>query len=133
MAATLEYDKTLDDISKAMGFVPGFFKGIPTDALPHMWPVFKKYELGTSLIPQKYREMIGLAVAATIKCPYCEMYHRSAAKIYGATDEELNEVALLTGNTLFWSAVLHTQKYDYDKFVKELESVAENIEKKARV
>ncbi|MEM0029598.1 MAG: carboxymuconolactone decarboxylase family protein [Candidatus Nitrosocaldus sp.] len=129
MAATVEYDRTLEDISKTMGFVPGFFKGVPIDALPHVWSIFKKYEMGTSLIPQKYKEMIGLAVAAAIKCPYCEIYHRSAAKMYGATDEELNEVALLTGQVVFWSAVLHAQKYDYDKFVKELESVAEYLKK----
>lgn len=127
--AVTEYDRTLDDISKAMGSVPGFFKGVPIDVLHYMWPIFKKYELGTSLIPQKYKEMIGLAVAATIKCPYCEIYHRSAAKMHGATDEELNEVAVITGSTLFWSTVLHTQKYDYEKFVKELESVAEYLKK----
>ncbi len=84
-----------------------------------MWSIFKKYELGTSLIPQKYREMIGLAVAAAIKCPYCETYHKNAAKMFRATDEELDEAALLIGQTVFWSAILHA--HNYNTFVKELQ------------
>jgi hypothetical protein len=58
---------------KHSAFSPGFFKGEPQDVLVQIWPVMKRYMLGELKIPSKYREMIGLAVAATLKCPYCEI------------------------------------------------------------
>ena len=49
----------------------------------------KKYSFSESKIPAKYRELIGLAIAASIKCPYCAYFHTQAAKMNGATDEEI--------------------------------------------
>ena len=52
--------------------------------------------------------MIGLAVLATLRCPYSEILHRGAAQMNGATEEEFEEAAAaITGQTTFWSHVLH--------------------------
>ena len=74
----MSYPETVSDMEKEFGIMPGFFKGVPQDVLVQMWPVMKRYMLGESKIPPKYREMIGLAVAATLKCPYCEIFHKGA-------------------------------------------------------
>ena len=87
--------------------------------------------MGTSIIPQKYREMMMLAAAAATKCPYCQTYHKEIAKMYGATVEELNELAVIIGQTSFWSIVLHTQNYDYDTFVRELQQIGEHLAKQS--
>ena len=65
----MSYDNTIKDIEKTFGTVPGFMKETPKDILPQMWPLFKKYQIGESVIPQKYREMMMLAAAAAAKCP----------------------------------------------------------------
>ena len=57
--------------------------------------------MGTSLILQKYREMMMLAAAAATKCPYCQTYHKGVAKMYDATVEELNDLAVIIGQTSF--------------------------------
>ena len=106
-------------------------RNTPKDILPQMWPLFKKYQMGTSIIPQKYREMMMLAAAAATKCPYCQTYHKEIAKMYGATVEELNELAVIIGQTSFWSNVLHTQNYDYDTFVRELQQIGEHLAKQS--
>ncbi len=62
-----------------MGIVPSFMKAIPKDVLTKDWILLKKYQLGESVIPQKYRESIGLAVAANLKCPYCTLMHTAMA------------------------------------------------------
>jgi AhpD family alkylhydroperoxidase len=126
----MSYQETVSDIEKSLGSFPGFFKGVPQDVLTQMWPIFKKYSLGESKIPPKYREMIGLAVAATIKCPYCETFHRGAAQMNGATDEELTEAAAIAGQTTFWSNVLHAQHYDINTFTKEFQAMGEYLSKK---
>ena len=89
------YEETVKDIEKTFGMLPGFFKNTPKDVLPQMWPLFKKYQIGDSLIPKKYREMMMLASAAATKCPYCQTYHREVAKMLGATDQELGELAVV--------------------------------------
>ncbi len=119
----------LEDIEKTLGIVPGFMKGIPEDVLTAVWPVFKKYNVEhTGIIPAKYREMIGLAIAAAIKCPYCQLFHREAAKMSGATEEELAELAYLANDTAGWSATIHAQHYDYQKFKEEVEQIGKHLQ-----
>src|SRR3990170_753252 len=116
-----KYEDTLKDIRETLGIVPGFMKALPRDAMVNEWPNFRKYQLEESVIPNKYRELIGLAVAASIKCPYCQLFHTGAAKMNGATDEELAELAVLASLTTRWSTILHAQHYDYNVFMKETE------------
>jgi AhpD family alkylhydroperoxidase len=88
-------------VRNTFGMLPGFMRNTPKDILPQMWPLFKKYQMGTSILPQKYREMMMLAEAATTKCLYCQTYHKEIAKMYGASVEELNELAVIIGQTSF--------------------------------
>ena len=126
----MSYDQTRKDMEQTFGSFPGFFQGLPNDVMVQMWPVMKKYIFGQSVIPPKYREMIGLAVGATLKCPYCEAFHRGAAKMHGATDEELAEVGALVGQTAFWSAIMHAQHYDMNTFMKEFQAMGEHLSKR---
>jgi AhpD family alkylhydroperoxidase len=92
----------------------------------------KKYQLGESEIPAKYREFIGLAVAANIKCPYCTLMHTAMATLNGATDKEIAEVAFLASLTARWSAMLHALQYNYDTFMKEVQQMGEYAKKTAK-
>ena len=114
-----EYEATLEDIKKTLGLVPDQFKVIPKDAVPHEWAMMKKYAFTETKIPAKYRELIGLAVASSIKCPYCIHFHTRAAKMNGATDDEIAETAFLTRFTSGWSAILHVANVDLETFKKQ--------------
>jgi AhpD family alkylhydroperoxidase len=127
-----EYEDTLKDIEKSLGIVPGFMKALPQDVLMHDWPLFKKFTLGESKIPAKYRELMGLSVAANIKCPYCTLFHKSAAQLYGATPEELAEIAFLASYTSRWSAMIHAQHYSYETFAKETQQIGAYLSKGAK-
>ena len=118
-----EYKETLADIKKTMGVVLDQFKAIPKDTLPYEWAEMKAYSFGETKIPAKYRELIGLAVAASIKCPYCVHFHTRAAKMNGATDDELVEVAFLTRFTTGWSSILHASNIDLEDFKKQFTEV----------
>lgn len=116
---TSDYEETLRDMEETIGIVPGFMEALPEEDLNREWPFFKQYVLGESQIPPKYRELMGLAIAANIKCPYCEAFHQGAAEMHGATEEELSEAAMLASFTARWSAMIHAQHYDYDTFMEE--------------
>jgi hypothetical protein len=51
--------------------LPKFIRNIPKDVIPQMCPLLKKYQMGSSIIPQKYEEMMMLVASADTKCSYC--------------------------------------------------------------
>ncbi len=121
------YENTLKDIEKTIGIVPGFMKALPKEVLVQEWPLFKKYNFEETEIPAKYRELMGLAVAANIKCPYCTLFHKGAAEMNGATEEELAETVFLASYTARWSAIIHAQHYDYETFAREFGQIGEYL------
>jgi AhpD family alkylhydroperoxidase len=125
-----DYEDTLEDIESTLGIVPGFMKALPREVLIQEWPLFKKYNFEETEIPAKYRELMGLSVAANIKCPYCQLFHKGAAQMNGATEEELAETAFLASYTARWSAFIHAQHYDYETFKKEFEQIGEHLQRK---
>jgi AhpD family alkylhydroperoxidase len=127
-----EYGEALKDIEKSLGTVPGFMKALPKDVLVRDWQLMKKYQLGESEIPAKYREFIGLAIAANLKCPYCTLMHTAMATFNGASDKEMAEVAFLASYTSRWSAMQHALQYDYDTFAKEVKQIYEYGKKMAK-
>jgi AhpD family alkylhydroperoxidase len=120
-----DYEKSLDDIKKTFGLVLDQFKSIPPDTVAHEWAEMKEYSFGETEIPAKYRELIGLAIAASIKCPYCVYFHTKAAKMNGATDAELAELAFLTRFTTGWSSILHTSGIELEAFKKQFDKAAQ--------
>ena len=127
-----EYEDTLTEIKKTMGIVLDQFKVLPHDVVPHEWAEMKKYSFSETKIPAKYKELIGLAVAATIKCPYCVYFHTRAAKMNGATDEEIAEAAFLTRFTTGWSSILHATSIDLDSFKKQFAEVEAYLRKQMK-
>ena len=64
-----------------------------------------KREDGT--IPRKFRELIAIAVACAIQCPYCIEAHAKGAKVAGATREEIVEAAFLAASLRSGGAATH--------------------------
>ena len=58
-------------------------------------------------IPKKYRELIAIAVACTTQCPYCIQVHSKAAKVAGATREEIAESAFVAAALRAGGAATH--------------------------
>ena len=131
MAATSRertYEETREDIEENFGLVPGFFDALDEQDLVNEWPNYKRYALEETEIPAKYRELIGLAVAANIKCPYCQSFHTEAARLHGATDAELAEISFLASWTARYSAMIHAQNYDMETFEGELEQIGNHLQ-----
>jgi len=59
------------------------------------------------IIPEKYRELISIAVALTTQCAYCIDAHSKNALMAGATLEEIAEVVFITAALRAGAAVGH--------------------------
>jgi len=92
------------DIEETLGIVPTFFKEVPDFYIGTEWESFKTLILSDqTAIPNKYKELIGLGVSGATRCRYCAYFHTEAARLFGATDEEINEASLVAKNTMGWS------------------------------
>ncbi len=115
------------EIKETLGLVPSFFDRIPEDALDHEWQLFSRMELGETLIPNKYKELLMLAVHAQTHCRYCTLFHTEAAKLFGATDEEIQEAVHLAKHTVGWSTYLNGMREDEARFGEELEQIGAHL------
>lgn len=115
------------EIEQTLGLVPHFFEDIPDEVLDQEWQLFKHWELQETVIPNKYKELLMLAVHAETHCRYCTLFHTEIAKLFGATDEEIQEAILLAKHTVGWSTYLNGIREDYDRFASELQEVGEHM------
>lgn len=122
------YDETVTDIEETLGIVPGYLAALPEQELVNEWPTLKRFFFGETEIDPKYREFIGLAMAAVMGCEYCRHFHKGAAELHGATKEELSELFFLASYTPRYSAMIQAQDYDIDVFQEETAQIAEHLE-----
>src|SRR5215218_8242699 len=120
------------EIESTLGLVPEFFQRVPDYLLPTEWASFKSLELSDqTAIPNKYKELIGLAVSGATRCRYCCYFHTEAARLFGASEDEITETALIAKNTMGWSTYLNTLQFDYDQFVEEFDQIAAHVREQA--
>jgi AhpD family alkylhydroperoxidase len=116
------------DIEETLGLVPRFFREVPDYLIESEWQSFKALQLSDeTAIPNKYKELIGLGVSGATRCRYCAYFHTEAAKLFGATDEEVTEASLVAKNTMAWSTYLNAMQFDYDEFVAEFDQIAAHV------
>ena len=113
-----EVEKEMKD---TLGLVPSFFKSIPDEFFDFEWELFKRLELGKTLIPNKYKELMGVAIHSETKCRYCTLFHTEAAKLFGATEREIQEAVHYAKMSVGWSTYLNGIQQDYDQFKEELQ------------
>ncbi|MFC4990242.1 MULTISPECIES: carboxymuconolactone decarboxylase family protein [Saliphagus] len=122
------YDETRTEIEESFGFVPGYLEALPEGDLVTEWPNMRHFLFEESALEPKTRELVGLAVAAAIGCEYCRHFHRGAARLHGATEDELAELSFLASYTPRYSALIQAQDYDLETFYEETERIAEHIQ-----
>lgn len=116
------------EIRTTLGLVPQFFHDLPEYLLESEWESFKNLQLSDqTAIPNKYKELMGLAVSGATRCRYCTYFHREAARLFGASDAEIAEASLIAKNTMGWSTYLNAMQYDYDEFCREFDQIAAHI------
>jgi AhpD family alkylhydroperoxidase len=119
------------DIERTFGTVPMFLKAFPQVAIAPAWRGLKEVQLNpATALDNKTKEMIGLAVAAQIPCKFCVTFHTQAAKMNGATDEELKEAIAMAALTREFSTVIQGSLPDEAQFRREVDTAVKNMRTK---
>lgn len=123
-------EKIYKEIEEMFGVIPSMFKELPDSSLELEWHLFKKVQFEKGAIPNKYRELIGLAISAVTKCKYCLFYHTELAKLNGATKEEIEDAIHYAKSSVGWSAYISGHQINFEQFKKEITQACVHVRKK---
>ena len=118
------------EIKKALGLVPQWIEQMPEGGLQGFWGTARDFWLKETKIPNKYKELIGVAVSGATRCKYCTLFHTEAARLFGATDEEIAEASAMGALTMMASTFVNAQQIDYEKFRQETRDIIAHVKKK---
>jgi len=118
-----ERQRVYAEIEAAFGFVPGFMATMSDVSLEDEWKTLKAVQMEPGPIPNKYRELIGLGVAAARGCEYCTYFHTQFARLNGATDAEIEDAVHFAKSNVGWSTYLHGMQYDLNQFKKDVDRI----------
>jgi AhpD family alkylhydroperoxidase len=113
------WNKAQAEMKEMFGGVPVMFNKLPAHIRASAWEWFKSMSNPNAAIPPKYGELIGLGVAAQIPCDYCVYAHTTMAKMYGATEEEIQEAVMKGAEVRHWSTILNGNQVDFESFKSE--------------
>jgi AhpD family alkylhydroperoxidase len=114
------------EIENAWGIVPTSFKTVSDSSLEFEWRLTKLVQTEPGAIPNKYRALMGLAMAAATRCRYCTFFHTEMAKLNGATDAEIEDALNIAKTSAGWSALLNGSKPDFEQFKAEVMSIVQH-------
>lgn len=119
------------EIASTFGQVPTWLAAVPESSLEGFWTLFRDFYLAETKIPNKYKELMGIAVSGATRCKYCVLFHTEAARLHGATDEEIAEASMMSGVTMLGSTFLNAIGADYDEFARETQAIVAHVKKQA--
>jgi len=125
--AIMSREEIYKEIEQMFGLVPSMFKAVPDSSLELEWKLFKRVQFDEGPIPNKYRELIGVAISAVSKCRYCALYHTEVARLYGATDAEIEDAVHYAKSSAGWSTYINGIQLDYDQFQEEIRRACEHV------
>jgi len=116
----MKKEEVYQEIESLFGLVPTFFKSIPEDTLESEWFLMRKVVVEEKNIPHKYKELMGIAIAAATRCQYCLFFHTQLAILFGATPDEIQEAVQYAKNSSGWSTYLNGLGFDINQFKNEV-------------
>src|SRR5213592_4148942 len=88
------------EVKQTLGIVPQWLEQFPEGVVQGFWTTARDFWLKETKIPNKYKELIGIAVSGATRCKYCALFHTEAARLFGATDEEVAEASMMGALTM---------------------------------
>ena len=91
-------DELIRNVEEEFGSAPLIYKKLedmPEALISHL--LYKNAIGEGGCLPPKTVELISLAVGSALRCDHCTEYHMRAAKLMGASKEEILEAVLIAG------------------------------------
>lgn len=123
----MDRKRVYNEIESFLGQVPTFLQAVPDASLALEWQILKTTQFEDGPIPPRYRALIGVAVAAALKCQYTCFFHTESAKLNGATRAEIQAAIQCAQAGVAWSTWLAGMQFDLEQFKKETLQICDHI------
>ena len=106
--------------SRNTTYIGNFWKYLAFDPqlLKNVWSDVKDLMVKQTIIPNKTKEMIYMAVSMTNSCEYCIRSHTIAAKKKGMSDKMLKELIAVVGMANETNRLVESYQVEVDDFLK---------------
>jgi AhpD family alkylhydroperoxidase len=123
----MKKEEVLKEIEQTFGVIPSMFKALPESTIELEWNLMKRVQMEEGPIPNKFRELIGVAIAAISKCRYCSYFHTEMAKLNGATDAEIEDAIHFAKSSAGWSTYINGLQLNFEEFKAEIDMACEHV------
>jgi AhpD family alkylhydroperoxidase len=115
------------EMKEVLGRAPALLDRVPDELLEADWQLLRLPFVDDSLIPGRGKALIGVAVAAAIRCSSTVRLHTELARVHGASDAEVAEAVHLAALVAGWSIRMHGFQLDAGDFEAEVTDIAGHI------
>jgi AhpD family alkylhydroperoxidase len=120
------------ELEQTFGFVPSFALTTTPVGLRLWWSAVRDFQLSDkTALNGKVKELIGLGVSSQIPCHYCVLFHTEAARLNGATEQEIQESIFMASLTRQGSTLLNGAMLDTNTFDKEMRDIVAYLKAQA--
>ncbi len=120
------------ELTETFGFVPAMTRVLQPAQTKLWWSAMRDFQLSdATALPGKVKELIGLGVASQIPCHYCVLFHTEAARLHGATEQEIQEAVFMAALTREGSTILNGTAMDPETFDRDLDQIVSHLRQKA--
>ena len=117
------------EVKQAMGLVPQWLEQMPEGVVQGFWVQARDFWLKETKIPNKFKELIGIAVSGATRCKYCALFHTEAARLFGASNDEIAEASAMGALTMMASTFVNAQQIDFERFRQETRDIIAHVKK----
>jgi AhpD family alkylhydroperoxidase len=100
---------------------------VPDEVIDAEWHLLKWSLFDETLIPNRYRALIALAVAAVLRCRYATRLHTEMARVHGASEAEIAASVHQATLVSAWSARMNGIEVDAAEFAAEVERLVSHM------
>ena len=115
------------EMKELAGTVMTVLDQVPDEVIEPEWRLLKWSLFDETLIPNRYRALIAVAVAAVLRCRYAVRLHTEMARIHGASEAEIAASVHHATLVSAWSARMNGVDISAADFAAELERLVGHL------
>jgi alkylhydroperoxidase/carboxymuconolactone decarboxylase family protein YurZ len=115
------------EMKECAGTVLGALDRVPDELVDAEWRRLRHWLFDETLIPSRYKALLGVAVAASLRCPYSTRLQSELARVHGASEAELAEAVEHAALVAGWSTRLSGLEVSPADFAVEVERVIGHV------
>jgi AhpD family alkylhydroperoxidase len=115
------------EMEELAGTALGVLDRVPDELVDAEWRRLRQWLFHETLIPSRYKALIGVAVAASLRCPYAARLQSELARVHGASEAELAEAVQHAALGAGWGVRLSGLEVSPADFAAEVEKVVGHL------